>query len=277
MEKKKKVLLSILGILIIGIFFSALVLGGKPEAILYIDKGEVLFDSGRGWQVAEDEMEIKRNYKIKTSENSEASIVIYGRNILRLEENTEIDLREISEDKISIRQEEGSTWNRILRLTGNQVYEVETPTSVASVRGTGFLVDIGEEDNILGGEGCLNVKSNLSKDEKEICEGNKATSDDEGVEKDQLSEEENSRVNQHMQKDIETLKRVRQKIIEDNRVTFFIIKRAQGWNDEDVQNYLDELDRGMHDIDELIEMSPIKNKAIEELAELTREIQMQML
>lgn len=209
-KSKKYIILAIVLILIIiigTIFIISLITKSKDVALLYIEGGEVSFDSGNGWQPAKDEMGLKENYKIKTSENSQALILLHNENILRMEENTEIILQEISDEKISMKQESGSIWNRILMLTGNQVYEVNTPNTVASVRGTGFLVDLTEEEKIIVGEGVVNVKSRATRESKDVFENKKVVVLDGIIEEKSLEIEELEKISNNLEKDISILKR----------------------------------------------------------------------
>lgn len=70
-------------LIVIGAFFS-LTSSATTPSLLYIENGEVSVDKGNGYENAIDEMELNENWKIKTGENSEASIVFYESDILIL-------------------------------------------------------------------------------------------------------------------------------------------------------------------------------------------------
>ena len=95
---------------------------------------------------------------IKTGENTSASIILFESSIIRLDNNTEITIKEILQQEgktsVKIKQDSGRTWNTVLRMSGIDDYEVHTPTTVASVRGTSFdvwvrIFDIPIEDGNL--------------------------------------------------------------------------------------------------------------------------------
>jgi len=83
---------------------------------------------------------------IKTGDNTSASIVLFESSIIRLDNNTEVTIQEIlqqeGETSVKIKQDSGRTWNTVLKMSGIDDYEVHTPTTVASVRGTSFDVNI---------------------------------------------------------------------------------------------------------------------------------------
>jgi len=88
---------------------------------------------------------------VKTGNDTYASIILFESSIIRLDSNTEITLKEIITDadrtSVTIQQDAGRTWNTVLKVSGIDDYEVQTPTTVASVRGTSFDVYI-KDDNI---------------------------------------------------------------------------------------------------------------------------------
>ncbi len=51
-------------------------------------------------------------------------------------------ITEAGETSVTIQQDAGRTWNTVLKVSGIDDYEVQTPTTVASVRGTTFDVHI---------------------------------------------------------------------------------------------------------------------------------------
>jgi cytoskeletal protein RodZ len=123
------------------------------RAELIIDSGtEVqIKHSGGSWISAESGMELYESDSIKTGEDSTASIILFKSSIIRLASNTEVTLKEIikeAETSVKIEQEAGRTWNTVQKMSGIDNYEVETPTTVASVRGTSFDVYILADGNI---------------------------------------------------------------------------------------------------------------------------------
>ena len=101
---------------------------------------------GNDWLTAENGMILYQSDIIKTGNNTEASVVLFQSSIIRLDSNTEIVLKEIiteaEKTSVTIQQNAGRTWNTVLKVSGIDDYEVQTPTTIASVRGTSFDVYI---------------------------------------------------------------------------------------------------------------------------------------
>ncbi len=104
---------------------------------------------------------LKTGDVVKTGLASSAKMVFYDSAVLRLDENTEITIKYTSsEEKVSVYQTSGQTWSRILHLSGVTEYDVETPTTIASVRGTGFKVKVTSDDTeVAVGEGEVEVST----------------------------------------------------------------------------------------------------------------------
>jgi hypothetical protein len=150
-SKKKKSLLIIsiiVLICIIGILWFVFNLGGAAvKAQLIIESGFVdIKHEGDDWLTAENGMILYQSDIIRTGNNTEASVVLFESSIIRLDSNTEIILKELiteaEKTSITIQQNSGRTWNTVLKVSGIDDYEVQTPTTVASVRGTSFDVYI---------------------------------------------------------------------------------------------------------------------------------------
>lgn len=90
--------------------------------------------------------------KIKTGPGADAVITFANGSQLRLDENTEVAVNS-STDRIAISQTLGRTWSRVMKLLGqSQSYEIETPTAVATVRGTTFSTTVGNEETLIEGD-----------------------------------------------------------------------------------------------------------------------------
>lgn len=154
MNKKLRLLISILVIIcVIGLVW--IILGpdvakaDEPKAQLIIESGIVqVKHTGESWTAAEDGMDLYESDSIKTGDNSTASIILFKSSIIRLDSNTEVTLKEIikaEETSVKIKQDAGRIWNTVSKVSGIDNYDVETPTAVASVRGTSFDIDVDEE------------------------------------------------------------------------------------------------------------------------------------
>jgi len=258
-------------IIILGIlFFVSLTSGKIIGALLYVDEGVVQVDSGSGWKTAIDGMELSVNDKVQTLEGK-ATIALYEGEIIRLEPNTQISIKELSQKKITIGQEVGSTWSRLTKLGGVAEYSIETPTTVATVRGTGFgMIISGAKNDLLVGEGTVTFGAKGEAGES-VEEGLKGTIASPLV-KVQMTREEKNWVNGQETKDIETLKKLRMDIINRHGFILGTIKKTTGLTDEEIKTELNNLDNNQDDLDELAKKSPVKIPDLDRLVQITKKI-----
>ena len=129
--------------------------GGSPcpstLTILSITEGDVsVMKAGTNdWVEAEVEMELEVGDTIKTGDNSGAEITFFDGSTMELEAGTEIEV--ISLDlacdtgvtTITLEQMIGTTISRVTKiLDPASRYEVETPTGVVGVRGSGVRIQV---------------------------------------------------------------------------------------------------------------------------------------
>ena len=141
-----------------------------PKVILTPEEGTVWVNE----REVKGELELKENDLVKTGENALASINFFDESIVRLDENTEILLKDLQSEnfttkKINFKINLGHLWARILKLVDKDAeFSIETPTTVASVRGTAFDLLVSPE-----GEVEIDVDENTVEVEGvEINEGN---------------------------------------------------------------------------------------------------------
>lgn len=84
---------------------------------------------------------------IITKENSSVDIILKNKGIIRIGENTQIELQTLSEENIEINQNSGTVITHLKKLKENEGYSIITPTSVAAVRGTSFITNVNEQKN----------------------------------------------------------------------------------------------------------------------------------
>lgn len=140
------------------------VVADEVKAQLIIESGDVQVKSAEGsWTSAENGMDLYESDSIKTGDNTSASIILFKSSIVRLDSNTEVTInkliRDAEETSVEIEQDSGRTWNTVSKISGIDNYEVQTPTTVASVRGTSFGVYYLADGNITVtvGKGTVNV------------------------------------------------------------------------------------------------------------------------
>jgi hypothetical protein len=170
-KKKYRLVVSLIIIIcIIGfvwLIFNTIFTEDTVKAQLIIDSGIVKVKHGGSWTIAESGMDLYESDSIKTEDNSSASIILFKTSVIRLDENTEVTLWELIRDeetKVTLQQNSGRTWNTVTKISGIDDYEIQTPTTIASVRGTAFVVIVQENGSSYYGvsHGILNV-SGISK------------------------------------------------------------------------------------------------------------------
>jgi len=98
-----------------------------------------------------DGMTLNVGTRVKTALDSTALLTFFDGSTLIVEPGTEIEIQQLqSSDKKSVtivlKQWMGRTWSHVVKmLDKGSRYEIETPSAVALVRGTRFLVDVNEE------------------------------------------------------------------------------------------------------------------------------------
>ncbi|MCK4697601.1 MAG: FecR domain-containing protein, partial [Dehalococcoidia bacterium] len=151
---RKKLLL----ILALTILVASTVVGcgeGSPcpstLTILSITEGEVLVmkEGADDWGPAEQEMELEIGDKVKTGGNSSAEITFFDGSTMELEAGTEIEILSLDiacdtgVTTITLEQMIGTTISRVTAiLDPASSYEVETPSGVVGVRGSGVKIQV---------------------------------------------------------------------------------------------------------------------------------------
>ena len=115
------------------------------KAQLVIEAGIVHVKHEGKWAFAQNGTSLYASDSVKTEDNASAVIILFKSSIIRLAGNTEVTLKEIieheGETSVSLTQDAGRTWNTVLKISGIDNYEVQTPTAIASIRGTSFDVN----------------------------------------------------------------------------------------------------------------------------------------
>lgn len=151
-EKKKKPSGCLIFLIILALLVGGAVAGWKyltapdsQDTTLLIDSGKVQVN-GSG---AKNKQVLQNGDVVKTESGAQATIAFSEGPELRLDENSEVKINS-KDDNISVFQNFGRTWSRVVSLLGVPIsYEVETSNVVASVRGTAFLTDTTTEETNL--------------------------------------------------------------------------------------------------------------------------------
>ncbi len=156
----KKVVLLVAFLLVL---FPCLSWGQEIQAVLVKLKGTVLVlpEGESTWIVGRKWMKLSLRSKVKTLSHSYADILINKRALVRIKENTEIELSALSEEIASILRKAPSKGKASpgtsLRLLKGKAFlliapgyhplpfVVETPIGIAGVAGTKFVVDLDQK------------------------------------------------------------------------------------------------------------------------------------
>ena len=263
MKKGHKILLRIgIAVVIFLITFTIvtkIVVGSTKPAYLHIESGSVEVNTGSGWQTAEDGMSLSKKDSVRTGENGEAIVILYDSSFINLEPNTEITIEQLSKSNTKVKQDSGETWNKFSKITGMSGYEVETPNTVATIRGTEFLINA-DEEKIIVVEGIVDYKyGNITVKIKEFEKYIKG-------EKLELTAEEKNMLLERIKKGIEIQKEVRANRMDRMRAVDwarknYVIEHGENMSkEEQLRTFLDAVDQGKVDDRKILKKIPLINK-----------------
>jgi FecR-like protein len=135
------------------VIFRADPAGARPFATLDVMAGEAEIErAGQdGFRPARDGLGLRPGDTIRTPPDGRVTIEYFDGSLTRLDYATTFTLTELADDPegpsvVEALHTSGSTFNRVVELTGSQSrFDVETPTAVASVRGTAFFTQVLED------------------------------------------------------------------------------------------------------------------------------------
>lgn len=242
---------------------------GSPttKAFLNIFKGEVQADQGEGYAPATDGQKLALNNHVKTMQESEAAVVLYESAIINLGPETEVHIKDLTQKNIKVAQNSGTTWNKFTGLAGVQELSIETPTTVATVRGTFFGVKMNE---VLNAEG--NVEVTYKGEKHSLKEGQKAVIKEEKLTIEEMTAEDKAEAARQMQKTIESLKILRTREIQKHPILAKQMKDRYQITDEQIKEHLERADRGEYDLNEIIQKSPIRMASVYKIKDFTEKI-----
>jgi len=280
MGKLKLIISLVIILIVVGSLFFMFTPEKAAAALLYVDEGIVEINTGKGWTAASDEMKLKENVEVRTAEGK-ATIVLHDSEILRLEPNTHIKLKDLNQENILIKQESGSTWNKVMKLTGTKGYEVETPNTVATVRGTEFGVviidELAEEIFVEAGNlGLTQKEAGEIVGELELSKGEfvavrKGTRE---LVKAEFKERHFEMVRENKENDLNTMRQIRKNIVLRNKMAKIGMK-IRKITEKNLDDSLDDIDSGrsaQEKADELINKIPGYTKEKDRFKEMNRKI-----
>lgn len=266
----------IIGIVVVLVLFGAFVYftgSSKTVAYLNINEGTVQFNTGSGWQDATDQMKLKEDWSVKTAPDGKASIIFYESDILEMEPNTEIELARLVEENLQINQKSGSTWNRVNKLAGTETYNVETPNTVATVRGTGFGININNDnEEIVVDDGFVECKLKDGSDSENILEYQRCLIENGKINRNNVSREQLMMMRDHLQNAVIILETIQLREIHKKKFVLDMIKKRYNYTDEDIIQYIKDVNTGKKDTAELEKKVVVKSKAVEKIKKITAKI-----
>jgi hypothetical protein len=136
---------------VVSMFGSARALGAATT--ITIISGDIQVRHGAGsFAPANDGDVLAPGDTVRTGDGARAVLTYFEGSTVSLEPNTDLAIEDAStltdgSTIIVMQQNLGRTWHVVTKLvTGGSKYEVKTPASTASVRGTTFTVDVALED-----------------------------------------------------------------------------------------------------------------------------------
>jgi len=271
----KKVIWIILGIIIVILIIGGVVVynlffkTSTDTASLKSFTGTVQINRSDKLFLAENDLKLKENDIVVTKQASTADIILYDSVYVQVEENTEISIEKLKTNNVKLKQTTGSTWTKFLNVVGIGKFEFETPSAVATIRGTEFGVDINDEEIISLLEGDLEIlfdgqthklnpffKFKIKNGKYEISE---------------FTLEDKMRAVVKMRKSLVTLKNIRAK--ELNSRKSIIDQVIQKYNlTKGLNDYLEDIDSGRINDRNLVQYSPIITPVIDKLLKINDEI-----
>ncbi|MBT7902881.1 hypothetical protein HN587_03385 [Candidatus Woesearchaeota archaeon] len=233
-------------------------------AYLHLERGDVTVNTGNGWQSAQQDMNLGLEDKVKTGANGKASIILYESVFVSLEPNTEVSIADLNKEHLLIKQETGETWNKFTTMMGVNGMSVQTPTSIASVRGTSFGVTVNQ---VIVGEGSVEVtrgaeKIVLKQEEKVDLRAEK-------LERTVVDETDRTRVVERMSESLNRMKESRSKELAKNQYLIDKMERKYGFS---MERELTNVDSGSKDLDVIEENIPVQTESIKKIRLTTEEI-----
>lgn len=103
--------------------------------------------AGEEWERARENTNLASGDKVKTLEKTRAEIRLEAGKVIRLDENTTVDLVKLVEEsqgkvETDIKMEQGNLWAKVGKLGEKTEFKVESPIAGASIRGTTFRVGV---------------------------------------------------------------------------------------------------------------------------------------
>lgn len=114
----------------------------NPVARLTLTKGEVIIVEGGSTHPASAGQTIMAGQTVRTGTDSMAELFVRDQGIVRISENAEFGVKRMDASGAEFDQTKGSTAVFLKKMRQDTDFKISTPTSVAAVRGTSFIIDV---------------------------------------------------------------------------------------------------------------------------------------
>lgn len=267
-----KITLIVLAVIVIGIVAFVYTTFGDntTPAELTVESGTVQLN---GNPVSGTSL-LKLNDEVKTI-NGEATVTLYDSVVVTLEPNSDVVISDLTESYPKVKEVSGSVWTKFADVVGVKNFDVETPTTVATVRGTEFGVSSnGNDSSVEVGEGNVDVtsdgKTNNVKELQELVKKN-------GIDAvlSDLTPEQKRIILSRMERTLMKMKALRANRILNNKRLMSLIQRFAKADDSTVRQTLDDIDAGRTDDEALFAKAPIKLPILTKLKKMDDKIKVQ--
>lgn len=135
---------------LITVFVSIFVLSlNATEVVITNLKGNVkVWSEKSNWIKATIGLKLTENNKLMIKKGY-AELVFYNGTVLKVKENTEIDFSKLIGSEIKIGISRGKIFSKVIPFKENQHLTIITPTAIASIRGTEFIMEVDENNTSL--------------------------------------------------------------------------------------------------------------------------------
>lgn len=235
MKKWIRISVLFLGLMLVFIGLAPTYQAQEPaEGFVYQFDGQVQILRGPwwifwGWQQVEQGTELMAGDRVRVGAASSAEIELYNQSHLKVLENSllivgeseyvEYDYTQEEVRTSSVRLQRGQVWAKVERAVSKILkFKVETPNSVAGVRGTSFIVKVQDQKTqLLVDEGLVEIRQKRLDQAATLVSGGhrvQVTKEEEPTEPTQLRDEERQEL-QEWVKQVKREENQREKIKED--------------------------------------------------------------
>ncbi|MBU42597.1 MAG: hypothetical protein CMN76_05220 [Spirochaetaceae bacterium] len=118
----------------------------RPVARITFMTGEVQVKEGEAQAVAEKGQILKSGAEITTGPNSSAELFFKDMGIVRIGADSRVSVDSVASNEVNLGIKTGNAGMFLKKVRAEDEFSVHTPTSVAAVRGTAFLVTVDSDD-----------------------------------------------------------------------------------------------------------------------------------